>query len=449
MTPGLVDRLGASAVAGAALAAIIFAACSNGGGSAMPAKVTSGVATAGASTSPITHVVVIVQENRTVDNLFQFLPGANTQNYGVNLQNQQVPLHPRGLKARYDIDHVHYDWRAAYNNGGMNGWSKETCTGTCPANPQFGYVPQADVQPYYQMAETYTFGDEMFQSSQGPSFPAHQYIVSGTSANYDGSSSLVAGDTGLNQGGCDSPPGTLVRLIDATGHEGNRVFPCFNRRSIFTLLDAAGISWRFYEANGGAGPWNAVDALQPIWKNTQEFSQNVVWPSSQVLTDIANGALASVVFVTPTTPESDHAGDNNGTGPSWVASIVNAIGSSSYWNETAIVVIWDDWGGWYDHVKPVMYNSYELGFRVPLIVISPYAKTAYVSHVPYEFGSILKFVEETFNLGSLGTTDLRATDLSDCFTFAVHPRRFGKIRAPYSAKYFLRQPLTNQPPDKD
>ena len=436
---------------GALAASILLGACggANNWSEPMLARGALDARRASKPSSPITHVVVIVQENRSVDNLFQFMPGAATQSYGLNLENQEVALQPISLTANYDIRHAHFDFRAAYNKGAMNGWSKEACTGKCPSNPQYGYVPQSQVQPYYQMAETYTFGDELFQSNEGPSFPAHQYIVSGTSTNYNNSPWRVAEDTGDNEGGCDSIPGTTARMIDAAGHEGRLVFPCFARISIFTLLDDAKVSWHFYQALTGPGPWNSVDALKQIWRNKQEYSSNVVTPPSQVLTDISNGNLASVVFVTPTAAESDHSGDNKGTGPAWVASIVNAIGASAYWNTSAIIVVWDDWGGWYDHVTPTIYNSYELGMRVPLVVVSPYAKPAYVSHVQYEFGSILKFIEETFNLGSLGTTDVRANDLSDCFNFGSHARAFKRIPAKYPASYFLHQPLSSEPPDND
>jgi phospholipase C len=437
-------------IIGALAASLALASCTGDSETASPlsAKVAS-ASRSGYSSSPITHIIVVVQENRSVDNLFQFLPGANTQSYGLNLYGQQIPLKSIGLKAKYDIEHSHADWLAAYNDGAMNGWSKEVCVGTCRRNPAYGYVPQSEVQPYYQMAEAYTFADEMFQTSQGPSFPAHQYIVSGTSTNRDGSIWRVAEDTGNNEGGCDSPPGTAARMINPAGREGRPLFPCYDRTSIFMLLDSAAVSWHFYQALTGPGPWNSVDALKPIWQNQQEYASNVTTPPSQVLTDIANGNLASVAFVTPTAAESDHAGDNKGTGPSWVASIVNAVGSSTYWNSTAIIVIWDDWGGWYDHVTPTVLNSYELGFRVPMMVVSPYAKPGYVSHVSYEFGSILKFIEETFNLGSLGTTDVRANDLSDCFNFGSPARAFKRITAQYSAHYFLHEPVSHRPPDND
>jgi phospholipase C len=432
------------------VAATLLAACGSGGnGSPAFSKEAAAIVRAGSPSSPISHIVIIVQENRTVDNLFQTLPGANTAKYGLNLQGQQVLLKPVGLTARYDLGHRHSDWLAAYNGGAMNGWSNERCSGHCGVNPAYAFVPPLEVQPYYTMAEAYTFGDEMFESSEGPSFPAHQYLVSGTSTNVDGSRWRVAEDTGENQGGCDSFSNSKAAMINPKGREGDPVFPCFDRTSIFTLLDAAQVSWHFYQVRKTAGPWNAVDALKPIWENQQEYSTHVTVPSSQLLNDIAGGNLANVVYVTPTAAESDHGGDNNGTGPSWVTSIVNAIGSSPYWSDTAILVVWDDWGGWFDHVTPTIYNSYELGMRVPLIVVSPYAKTHYVSHVQYEFGSILRFVEETFNLGSMGTTDARANDLSDCFNYGAKPRPFKLIRAPYSANYFLHEPPSDHGPDDE
>lgn len=405
---------------------------------------------------PIEHVVVIVQENRTVDDLFQFLPRARTQSWGLDSANRRVPLQPESLTVPYDIKHNHrVAWETEYNNGAMNGFNLDPshCTnpGHCPSSylRAYGYVPQSEVKPYYAMAEAYTFADEMFQTNQGPSFPAHQYLVSGTSTTYDGSPFRASENTGKRLGGCDSPPGTDVPVIDDEGKEHHSVFPCFDRRSIFTLLDDAGISWEYYQAFTGAHTFNAVDALKPIWNKKREYRANVIVPPSEVLKHINNRHLASVVYVTPTAAASDHPGRTDGSGPSWVASVVNAIGESPYWHNTAIIVTWDDWGGWYDHVKPSVRDSYELGFRVPMIVISPYAKRGYVSHVPYEFGSILKFIEETFALGSLGTTDAAANDLSDCFDFSAAPKAFEPIAAKYDASYFLRQPVDSSTPDDD
>jgi phospholipase C len=408
----------------------------------------------------ITHVVIIVQENRSVDNLFQFLPGANTQSWGYNSRGQTINLVAEPLTAPYDLGHKHKSWISDYNGGQMNGWNKEATNcetySQCPPKGEgpYAYVPQYEVEPYYTMAEQYTFADEMFQTNQGPSFPAHQYLISGTSSVSDHSSLLAAENprtpSGRPTGGCNSPPGSLVELIDASGEEGQTTYPCFNRNSMMADLQKSSVSWHYYQASAGAGFWKAADAIKPIWRNQDFYRANVIHPSAQVLKDISDGRLASVSWVTPTQDESDHALHNNGSGPSWVASVVNAIGKSRYWDSTAIFVVWDEWGGWYDHVPPPeIYNSYELGFRVPLIVISPYAKTGYVSHTVYEFGSLLKFTEEVFGLRSLHTTDERANDLSDCFNFGSAPRAFKPIAAPLHADYFLRQIENDKDPDDD
>jgi phospholipase C len=175
---------------------------------------------------------------------------------------------------------------------------------------------------------------------------------------------------------------------------------------------------------------------------------------AQIITDISNKQLAAVSWVIPTGSASDHAAGNDGSGPSWVASIVNAIGQSPYWGNTAIIVTWDDWGGWYDHVPPPnIRDSYEYGLRVPLIVMSAYAKPAYVSHVTHDFGSILKFTETVFDLGEIdpavGYADSHSDDLSDCFNFNQVALIFTPIAAPLDANYFLNDKSPPTPPDND
>jgi phospholipase C len=144
--------------------------------------------------------------------------------------------------------------------------------------------------------------------------------------------------------------------------------------------------------------------------------------------------------VIPTDNDSDQPGLAVDDGPAWVASVVNAVGESSYWNTTAIVVVWDDWGGLYDHVKPPFQdNQGGLGFRVPMIVISPYVPQGAVSHTQYEFGSILKYVESNWNLGSLGTTDKRAKSIGDVFNYNQPPRSFTAIPSRRSIRFFLEE----------
>ncbi len=402
--------------------------------------------------SKIAHVVIIFQENRSTDNLFNGLPGADTVRSGLNSKGQRVPLKPVSLTAPYDLDHGHSGFLIEYASGKLNGFNEEpsTCIGTTVCTGRdvraYGYVPHNEIKPYLAMASQYAFGDRMFQTNQGPSFPAHQYIVSGTSTIANGSSLRVAENPNIGgSGGCDSPPGALVLLIDPAGAENRWIYPCFNRISLMELLDHKALTWRYYQAVPGSGIWNAPDAILRV-RASRRYSSNVVMPSSKVLRDIVRGELANVVWVTPTALASDHAEATNGSGPSWVAAIVNAIGESKYWKTTAIFVTWDDWGGWYDHVSPPQYNSYELSFRVPLIVVSPYAKKHYVSHVQHEFGSILKFTEKIFGLPSLHTTDGRSDDLFDCFDFSRPPSKFKPIPADYPPSYFLTQP-SKEPDD--
>lgn len=445
------------AIAAGIAAATVIVGCRGGSPELPPSASGASALRALTTNSKIHHIVIIFQENRSFDDLFNGFPGANTVRFGYNSENQKVPLRPIALTAGWDLDHTHYAFVKDYDGGKMNGFDKDPghCFGLnrCPAAGlrAYGFVPHSESAPYFTMAKRFTLADDMFQTNEGPSFPAHQYIVSGTSTITDGSP-LRAADNPINpsnfsNGGCDSPQNALVPLIDAAGNENLYAYPCFKRISLMQELDEKSLSWRYYQSVAGANIWNAPDALLSIRKS-KEYD-NVVIPSQRIFKDIAAGQLADVTWVMPDTLWSDHARANNGSGPSWVADVVNAIGKSAFWNDTAIFVTWDDWGGWYDHVSPPQYNSYELGFRVPLIVISPYAKTHYISTAQHEFGSILKFSEEVFDLPSMHTTDERADDLADCFDFSQAPTKFKPIAAPLGPSYFIKHPYDGIDPDDD
>ena len=408
------------------------------------------------------NVVVIFQENRTPDNLFgsnpSFLPGVDIATSGTNSQGQQIPLTPVPLANKYDLSHQHSAFVAMYDNGNMDGADKIPVTcgkgaqGCPPPNPQFKYVDNStgNLNPYFDLAQQYTFGDRMFQTNQGPSMPAHQFIISGTSAPTADSDLFAAENpagvvNASNNTGCTAPSGEFVKMIDPSGSESHKMYPCFEHQTIADLLDDRGISWRYYAPSAGS-IWTGPNAIQHL-RNGPDWGNDVVLKPAQVLTDIANGQLANVSWVIPTGQESDHPGGSS-LGPSWVASIVNAIGQSQYWDNTVIFITWDDWGGWYDHVAPTVINSYEYGFRVPLIVVAPFARQGYVSHVTHDFGSILKFIEEVYHLPSLGYADAMADDLSDCFDFHRH-NRFQKIKAPHDAKFFINDKTPPEDPDTD
>jgi phospholipase C len=430
--------------------------------------------------------VVIFQENRTPDNLFQdpvlVKNGADIQNYGVNSKGQTIPLSPIDLGTvgsnpqNYDLSHAHSAFVSMYDNGKIDGadlipYSCAAGATNCPpANPQFMYVKPADVQPYFQMAEQYVFADRMFQTNQGPSFPAHQFIISGTSAPSAGSDLFVAenpaGVSNANANtGCTAPPAEYVNVINPAGAE-SPTYPCFEHPTLTDLLDAANITWRYYAPSAGsiwtgpnaiqhmcgpnATPPNATQCVGSNWTGTSpKVVLNQTQSNAQILSDIANSQLAQVSWAIPDGQDSDHALNNNGCGPSWVTSIVNAIGNSPYWSNTAIVITWDDWGGWYDHVAPQILNSYEYGFRVPMILISPYAKQAYISHVTHDFGSILKFIESNFNLPSLGYADAPADNLSDCFNFSQTATQFQSVPPPSNDAQCKSDPSPPTDPDDD
>lgn len=439
----------------------------------------------------IQHVVVIFQENRTTDNLFQdpvlISRGADIVQSGKDSKGNTILLQKVALAANYNPGHSHNAFNAMCHLNSATGQCQmdgaDLNPVPCPLGTQdcaFAYVDPTQVQPYFQLAEQYTFADRMFQTNQGPSFPAHQFIISGTSAPCStalpcpgAGSNLFAAENPSTNGppnaGCDAPAGSTVLLIDPTGSEGSNapIYPCFEHQTLTDLLEAKGNTWRYYTPSSPA-IWTGPEAIQHICGPNApppnatacvgpDWTSNVILNQKQILTDITNNQLKDVSWVIPSGQASDHPGGTDGSGPSWVASVVNAIGNSPYWADTAIFITWDDWGGFYDHVAPpqVLLNcaqwgcGYVYGFRVPLIVVSPYAKAQHISHTQHDFGSILKFIETTFSLPSLGNADAVADDFSDSFDFNQTPLQFKTIAAPLNAQYFLNDKTPPTDPDDD
>jgi len=460
----------------------------------------------------VTNVVIIFQENRSPDNLFYGLcippygsasmcgsPATSTQfeiqtsNWlnnqvaGGVTQPQAIDLGTTGELGNfdnYDIGHTHAafkdlcDLNTVTNQCAMDGDNliATSCTTgamNCPPppNPGFYYVYPEDVAPYLAMAQTYTFADHTFQTNQGPSFPAHQFIFGGTS---EPSSTIDLGDFVSENvlpdnadAGCLALSTTTNKLISPLGIEttldNTTGQLCNDHATLSDSLDNANpqISWRYYAPSAGS-IWTAPSGIQhicvpnPAAPNATSCSGpdytdlnpkvvlNQTQLNGQIFTDITGGTLQQVSWVIPTGADSDHAKGNAGCGPSWVTEIVNDIGNSQYWANTVIILAWDDWGGWYDHVPPAKVvndgtswgSGYVYGFRVPMVVISPYAKKAYISKTEHDFGSILKFIENTYNLPSLGAADANALDgpnsLSDIFQFTSAPTTFTPFTVPWN-----------------
>jgi len=401
-----------------------------------------------ASSGKIQHIVIIVQENRSFDNLFQGFPGADTASSGYNSNGQQIALQPVSLATKYSIDHSVFAMFEACDGSGSlpgtdcknDGFNREE-TGGGPINGQYAYVPHSESKPYFDMAKQYVLGDRMFQSHLDESFVSHQYLVAAQAGS--------AVDLPGSYWGCDGGKRDTVLTLTQQRAAGPAVQACFDYQTLGDELDNASLTWRFYTSriNNDGGEWSGYQAVRHI-RYGPDWKHDVIAPQTRFATDIAKGTLANVTWITPICQNSDHVNCGGGFGPSWVTSLVNAVGESQFWDTSAIFVMWDDWGGLYDHVAPPFVDYDGLGFRVPLLIISPYARKGRVSHVQFETGSILRFAEDEFGLGQLAASDARANSpAKDCFAFDKPPRPFVPISAPIGARFFMTQPQDGLPPD--
>ncbi|MBV8724569.1 MAG: hypothetical protein JO078_06765 [Candidatus Eremiobacteraeota bacterium] len=476
------NRLSGGIAAGPIFAAALLTGCHGGATPELPlqgnASAANGIAQP-AGLSKIKHVVIIVQENRSLNNLFMGFPRAHTSSYGFDSKKRKVTLKPIGLSTSWDLAHNSDGYYAACNGVGsipgtdctMNGFDRESWQcgkggfPRCPIKyPPYSYVPRTEIKPYWDIAKQYVLADKMFASNfDASSYVSHQYIIAAQAAattNYP-----------LTFWGCPGGKTDTIGTLSPFRGPQKRVPVCFDYQTLGDELDAAGISWAYYAAPVGKAPspcgqshddmapppvsgqnngiWSAYQAVRHICYGP-DWAKDVISPQTQFFTDVKDGNLRSVNWIVPTCVNSDHAGCNSDTGPSWVASLVNAVGESKYWNSTAILIFWDDYGGWYDAVPPPFVDYDGLGIRVPLLVVSPYAKKGFVSHARYEHGSILRFVEDRFGVRPLSASDQRSTSLAtDCFDFSRRARTFVPIRAKYGESYFMHQPLDRRPPDTD
>jgi phospholipase C len=437
----------------------------------------------GGSSKYIQHVIVVIQENRSFDNLFSTFPGASgatggcmappsdllprseTSSHGCKSGDQWVPLKEEALAEPCDWAHGRHNFLTDYDGGAMDGFGSEGGGNNCPGKAgtkAYVYTNPSEIVPYWTMAKQYVLADQMFQTQGSGSFTAHQDLIAGgTILNPNKTQSVVDFPTSMPWGCDNKDPKTVTsRLIwehgMIKGEFDGGPFPCFSYATLRDLLDAKSVSWTYYsppEPYGTGALWNAFDAIDAV-RNGPEWTTNIQ-NSTKLLSDISGNSLASVAWVVPDDNNSDHPAVTHDLGPSWVASIVNAIGESSYWDNTAIIVVWDDWGGFYDNETPPFFDHWGgVGFRVPMLIISPYAKEGkkghgYISHTQYEFGSILKFIENVWGLGQLGTTDTRATSIVDSFDFTQKPRKFTPIGSKYSRAYFLHQKPSYRPVDSE
>jgi len=361
----------------------------------------------------IKHVVFIVKENRTFDNYFGTFPGADGATTGTISTGQVIPLGHCPDKTPRDISHA---WQAAIT--AIDGGKMDKFDVIQGGNSNGDYLAytqlyEGDIPNYFAYARNFVLGDRMFSSLTGPSFPNHLYTVGAQSAG------AINNPSSAGVWGCDSPDTATVQVMDSKGTT-TRVFPCFDFKTLTDSLDAAGLSWKYYAPRKGESGyiWSALDAVKHI-RQTSIWDQNVLH-DSQFAADAANGNLPNVSWLV-TGAASEHPPDSSCLGENWTVNQLNALMQGPQWYSTAVFITWDDFGGFYDHVPPPKVDNFGFGPRVPLLVISPYAKKGLISHTVYEFSSLLKFVETRYGLDPLTDRDAQANDLLDSFDFDQDP----------------------------
>jgi phospholipase C len=371
--------------------------------------------------SSIEHIVFIIKENRTFDQYFGTFPGADGATSGVISTGKRMALRHAPDRMPRDIGHGWADARTAMNNGKMDQFD---LVGAANANGDYLSMTQylaADIPNYWRYAEHFSLADRMFSTLAGPSFPNHLYTVASQSGG-------AFENPSRTPWGCDSEAGTTVAVMDGKGVV-TRQFPCFDFPTIADKLETAGVSWRYYAPQQGQPGyiWSALDAVNHIRRGPLWAAR--VPPETQFVNDAASGALPAVSWVIPDFGDSEHptgfAGQTNSVsvceGENWTVRQINAVMQSPAWPTTAIVLTWDDFGGFYDHATPPWVDEFGFGPRVPLIVISPYAREGVVSHTIYEFASLLQLVETRYNLAPLGSRDAAANSFLDLFDFSQAP----------------------------
>lgn len=359
----------------------------------------------------IRNVIIIVQQTRSFDNLFAGFPGADAPEFGYTKSGEKVPLVTITLEQRAcETNGGPRAFGIAYDDGKMDGWNLvDRRHPLCP----YTRVARDETRFYWNLAKQYALADRMFESAHFDYFVNRLYVIAGTTRlatqKYDIGMPTMLPPT------CDAPAGTRTSVLRRGLFViGRGPYPCFTQfPTIANLLDNAKVSWRGYEDTGLQGPWNPFQSIKYIADGPDKGDLSS--PATNILSDLAHGKLPTVSWVFSPLHDSDAPGSRGG--PHWVKAIVEAAEQSRYWPHAAVIVVWSNSGDglFYDNVAPPQLDDMGLGFRVPLIVASPYAKRGFVSHTQYEFGSILKFLEDNWNLGSLGATDERANSIGDIF----------------------------------
>lgn len=360
----------------------------------------------------IQHVIFIIKENHTFDNYFGTFPDADGATSGAISTGQVIPLAHMPDTFPYLLCNSWSCALTALDGGRMDKFDliqPRTVNGEPTGYTQ---VTEKDIPSYFAYARNFVLADHMFSSVHGPSFPNHLYSVAAQSGG--------AIDNPVNTGGplgCDAANSATVQVIDAGGNIKTQ-FPCFDFQTLPDSLQNAGITWKYYASD--QGELCPLDAIKHI-RNTSLWTEHIV-PNTQFSTDAQNGQLPGVSWLASDPSESEHPPSSICHGENWTVEQLNAVMQGPDWNSTAVFITWDDFGGFYDHVPPPQTDQFGLGSRLPLLIISPFAKRGLVTHTAYEFSSFLKFVDTRYRLQPLTVRNNMANDMLDSFDFNQEPQ---------------------------
>ena len=359
--------------------------------------------------TPIEHFVVLMQENHTFDNYFGTYPGAD----GIP-EGTCMPVNPTdpenteciesfhiGDRASEDLDHSLPTFKMQYNKGKMDGFVYALYERNQNGAMAMAYYDERELPYYWNLADEYVLFDKFFTSDHGGSFANHIYWVSGE-----------RGGNGVSKEGYPD----LV--------------------TIFDRLEEKGISWKFYVQNYDpyityrtAHEIIGNRASQVIWVpllniprflDDPELSSHLV-DLNEYYADLENGTLPAVAYIVPA-GASEHPPGSVRSGQKFVKGLIQALMRSSVWDSSAFLLVYDDWGGWYDHVEPPQVDEFGYGFRVPAIMVGPYVKRGHIDSTIFDFTSILKFIENNWDLEPLTKRDANANSLVSAFDFSIAPR---------------------------
>jgi phospholipase C len=402
----------------------------------LPAPVTAGERTLRRARARIDHVVFVIKENRTFDTMFGRFPGADGATTGRTCDGREVPL----VRAADDAPgpaHLFQGGIRAINGGRMNCFDQ---LGGGALLQSYVQYHREDIPAYWALAEHFGLADRFFSSVYGPTGIEHLYTIAATTDRFTDHERSGApgqyGDNGIPREYCEDPTERAFSFRRLTAAQERRAFrieegsdptkldpywyerwPCTDIPTLPDRLSHAGVPWKYY-----VGQNDYVKTMKWIRHIRYGVEYRRVDDDDRFLVDLAAGRLPAVSWLVPDVEDSDHpAAGSICRGENWTVQIVNAIQRSPAWRHTLVVITWDDFGGFYDHVPPPHVDLYGFGPRVPALVISPWARPGRIEHRTLEFASVLKTIEELWQVQPLTDRDRAASDLLGMLDFDQEP----------------------------